>query len=290
MKSKAALYWKPLFAVVAWGFSFIATKIALEELSPFTIIILRLLLSIILLFGIALYSKRDFSFSFKKNYTIIILAAIAVFHLWIQVTGLQYTSASNTGWIIGTTPVFMAILGWLFFKERLSPLNLSGIIICTFGLFLLISKGHFSNIGFLSNKGDFMVLASAFTWSAYSMVNKKITFSYSPLMTTLYLFVTMAVMIMPFNISHQAIQSVIMISTEKLVAVLFLGIVCSGISYVLWAKSLSEMSSAKVGAFLYIEPFVTVLAASLLLQENITILIVVSGLIISVGVFLVNRK
>jgi drug/metabolite transporter (DMT)-like permease len=69
---------------------------------------------------------------------------------------------------------------------------------------------------------------------------------------------------------------------------LFLGLFCSGIAYVLWAQSLREMESAKVGAFLYFEPFVTVIAAWSILNENITFLTVVSGITIMCGVILVN--
>jgi drug/metabolite transporter (DMT)-like permease len=54
--------------------------------------------------------------------------------LWIQVTGLKYTTASNTGWIIGITPVFMALLGYLFFREKLRIINIAGIAIAFFGL------------------------------------------------------------------------------------------------------------------------------------------------------------
>lgn len=290
MKNKALLYWKPIFAVLAWGISFIATKIALRGISPITIINLRLILAVILLSAVAVSTKQSFKIEFKKHLGIFILALVAVFHLWIQVTGLQYTTASNTGWIIGVTPVFMAVLGIIFFKEKLSALNFTGIVISTAGLILLISKGNFSNIGLISNKGDFMVLASAFTWSVYSIMNKKITVSYSPLMTILFLFTMMAIILVPFNISTAVINSIINLTTEEWIAVCFLGFICSGVSYVLWAQTLKEMDSSRVGAFLYIEPFVTVFTAALVLKESLTLLILISGLIITSGVIMVNRK
>ena len=56
----------------------------------------------------------------------------------------------------------------------------------------------------------------------------------------------------------------------------------------LWAQSLKEMESAKAGAFLYFEPFVTIAAAGLMLGERITLLMILSGLIITGGVVLVN--
>ena len=80
-----------------------------------------------------------------------ILALIAVFHLWIQVTGLKFTTASNTGWIIGTAPVFMAILGFFFFKEKLNLVKISGIIIAAFGLLMLVGKGNPANIDTIEN-------------------------------------------------------------------------------------------------------------------------------------------
>ena len=87
VKNNIIKYWKPLAAVVFWGISFIATKIALVELVPLTLILLRLILAVIFLTAIAVYTKRDFSINLKSHGGISILALIAVLHLWIQVTG-----------------------------------------------------------------------------------------------------------------------------------------------------------------------------------------------------------
>ena len=116
-KSQITKLWKPLFAVVVWGLSFIATKIALKEVKPEVIVFLRQLLGILFLAAVLLKQKRKFSINIREQKWIFVLAAIACFHLWIQVTGLQWTTASHTGWIIGITPVFMVILGIIFFKD-----------------------------------------------------------------------------------------------------------------------------------------------------------------------------
>ena len=280
----------PVFAVIFWGASFIATKYLLDELTPETIISMRLILAISLLLVIALIQKRDFTINLKSHGYIFILALIAVFHLWIQVTGLKFTTASNTGWIIGTAPIFMALLGLIFFKEKLNFLKITGIVIATFGLLLLVGKGNPANIDLIQNKGDLLVLSSAFTWGIYSMVNKKISLEYSPLMTILYLFLMMAIIIIPLTVNKESIRSVVHLSEIGWVSILFLGLLCSGVSYVIWAYALREMESAKVGAYLYFEPFVTVIAAWILLREDITLLMILSGLIITAGVFLVNKE
>lgn len=283
-------YIKPLAAVTFWGVSFIATKHILGELRPLELIWLRLLLAVIFLSFVALYKKQDFSLSLKNHTGILLLAAIAVIHLWIQVTGLQYTSASNTGWIIGITPVFMALLGFLLFKESLTIIKIAGIVIAFTGLLLLIGKGDLTNINLISNKGDLLVLGSAFTWSVYSIANKKVSLSYSPLMTILYLFIIMLVIISPFTISSGMISAIFSLSFISWLWIFFLGILCSGVAYVLWAQALTELDSARVGAFLYFEPFVTAYTAWLILNESITFLTILSGIIITGGVILVNLK
>ena len=279
-----------MLAVIFWGTSFIATKVALNELTPKTIISLRLILASSLLLIIALIRKENFSVNRRNHLNIFVLALIAVFHLWIQVTGLKFTTAANTGWIIGTAPIFMAILALIFFREKIAALQIIGIVIAMTGLLLLVGKGDITNIDLIENKGDLLVLASAFTWGVYSMVNKKISLSYPPLMTILYLFIMMALIIIPFNLNQPSINSVVHLSLNGWISILFLGLFCSGISYVIWAYSLRDLESAKVGAFLYFEPLVTVFAAWLLLSESITFLMILSGAIITFGVVLVNKE
>lgn len=250
---------------------------------------MRLILAISLLLTIALIQKRNFTINQKSHGYIFLLAVIAVFHLWIQVTGMKFTTASNTGWIIGMAPIFMAVLGLIFFKEKLNTLKILGIIIATFGLLMLVGNGNLLNIDLIKNKGDLLVLSSAFTWGIYSMINKKISLNYSPMMTILYLFIIMTIIIVPFTINSSSINSVINLSSVGWIAILFLGFLCSGVAYVIWAFALREMESAKVGAYLYFEPFVTVITAWIFLKEDITLLMFLSGLIITAGVFLVNK-
>jgi len=283
-------YWKPLAVIFFWGLSFIATKIALEEITPPVIIFIRQILGFILLFCFVIIQKKALVIKLKDIGWIITLAAVASLHLWIQVTGLQWTTASNTGWIIGITPVFMTILALIFFKEKLLPIQLTGIVTAFIGLLLLVSKGDLSSIDFISNKGDLLIVGSTLTWAVYSLISKKITLEYSSVTTTLYLFLFVAILIAPVTINKENLNSISSLSFSGWIAVAFLGLFCSGVAYVLWAQALSEMSATRVGAFLYIQPFVTFFAAWIYLGEDITILTLASGLIIIGGVILVNRK
>lgn len=290
MKKTLLTIWKPLAAVTFWGGSFIATKNLLDEISPLGVIYLRLVLGIIFIAAVAKKRKRSFAINLSDLKGVFLLALIASFHLWIQVTGLQFTSAANTGWIIGFAPVFMTILGFLFFKEKINLVQTSGIVIAFAGLLMLISKGDLSTLNIISNKGDLMILTSAFTWSVYSLVGKKITLNFPPIMTILYLFIMMLLIITPFTINYDNYNSVLNLSLSGWASIFFLGILCSGLSYVIWAEAMKEMPASKVGAFLYLEPFVTVFTAWMFLTEEITLLMMLSGLVILGGVILVNKK
>lgn len=282
--------WKPLVAITFWGASFVATKSLLDSLAPLDIIYIRLILGIISALLIALFRKRNFSLKKKDIKGIIILAMISISHLWIQVTGMQYTSASNTGWIIGIVPVIMAIMGYMFYKERMNTIQLAGAVIAFSGLITLISKGDLTSINLISNSGDLLVLGSAFTWSIYSFYGRKVTLDYPPSLTILYLFLTMLVLLSPLTISSGFFERVFSLAAIDWGALIFLGIFCSGVAYVLWAESMKELPANRVGAFLYLEPFVTVFTAWLLLSEQITLLMMASGIVIIIGVIMVNRK
>ena len=289
-QSQITKYGKPLFAVFVWGLSFIATKNALNEVTPVVIVFVRQLLGISFLMFIAVKQKKSFAITWHDHKWVLLLGLIACFHLWIQVTGLQWTTASHTGWIIGITPVFMTILAMIFFKEKIVKHQTLGIVLSFAGLLLLVSKGDFSSLDFIKNEGDLPIIGSSVTWAVYSMVSKRATLNYSPLITTLYLFTVVAIVLAPVTINRNNFNSVMHLSLSGWGSILFLGIFCSGMAYVLWAQSLAEMPASRVGAFLYIEPFVTFFGSWLLLNEQISILTLTSGLIIIGGVVIVNRK
>ena len=76
---------------------------------------------------------------------------------------------------------------------------------------------------------------------------------------------------------------------EALWALLFLGVASSGLAYIFWYSALQKIDAVQAGAFLYIEPFVTMLIAWPLLGERMTISALMRGFAILAGVTLINR-
>src|ERR671924_2425534 len=122
--SKVFTYVEALFAVIVWGASFIATKVALLSLSPITIVWLRFLIGVLIL-GLAVALRRQFTIPEKKEWGYFALLGFLgiTFHQWLQSNALQTSEASTTAWIVATTPIFMALLGWALLKEGLGRIK-----------------------------------------------------------------------------------------------------------------------------------------------------------------------
>jgi drug/metabolite transporter (DMT)-like permease len=72
-------------------------------------------------------------------------------------------------------------------------------------------------------------------------------------------------------------------------AILFLGIFCSGIAYIFWYDILQVLPVAQTGAFLYLEPIITAIVAAFVIRETLLLATLIGGITILIGVWLVNR-
>ena len=89
-KSKLIPYLEAIFTVVVWGGTFIATKIALQEVSPATIVWLRFAIGIVIL-GVTVAARKQFAFPARRELAYFALLGFlgVTFHQWLQATGLM---------------------------------------------------------------------------------------------------------------------------------------------------------------------------------------------------------
>jgi drug/metabolite transporter (DMT)-like permease len=291
-KSNRYAWGAALFAVIAWGASFIATKIVLRELNPASVIWLRSLLGTMVLGGILVHRRQPIRINRNQLLYLGLLGFLGVtLHQWLQSFGLITAQAATTAWIIAIIPVFIALLGWIFLKERLLGLQIFGIIVAVLGVLLVVSGGDlFANFrGSFGVIGDYFILISALNWAIFSVLSRR-TLLENPaavmmfyVMTWGWLFATV------FLFRSQEIRLISRMSLQGWLAIGFLGIVCSGLAYVAWYYALKKHTASQVGVFLYLEPLVTLGLAAVLLEEAITIASIAGGISILFGVWLVNR-
>jgi drug/metabolite transporter (DMT)-like permease len=287
-----AAYIEVTFAVIVWGASFIATKLALRDLYPVTVVWIRFTIGVIIL-GIAVLMRHQFSLPKKQDlFYFALLGFLGItFHQWLQSTGLMTVQASTTAWIVATTPVFIAILSWLFLREKLGWLQVFGIILATLGVLLVVSKGHIRElfIGHFGTTGDILIMISAPNWAIFSILSSRGLQKYQ---ATQMMFFVMAIGWLFTSILFfigGGISDIGQITWISLVGVGFLGIFCSGLAYIAWYDGLQALPASQIGAFLYMEPLVAVLVAWAILGESILLITLAGGVIILLGVRLVQR-
>lgn len=287
--------WPALGAVILWGFSFIATKVALREVHPFTLLTLRFGIGGFLLLLVQLQKDKRFlkTFSSKDWFSIAFLAIIGISgHTLLQAYGLLYTTAINTGWIIAIMPIFITIAARLFLGEAITARKIIGILVGFFGIFLVISKGvfSFSLFCFGSTFGDLLVLISVLTWTAFTVGGRGFLSRFSPLAAITPIMIVGCLIILPFTWLKWEWNSLSHLSLSGWMGILFLGIFCSGLAYLFWYSALEKKDSSIVGVYLYLEPFVTLIGVYFLLDEEIQWITLIGGGMILLGVYLATRK
>ena len=105
-----------LIAVVIWGSTFVATKICLEHMSTVQLVASRFLIGAPALYAIARLRRVPFDFVPLAR-PLALAAAVFSFHFLIQTWALEFTSATNTGWIIAITPLTIALLAAVVLSE-----------------------------------------------------------------------------------------------------------------------------------------------------------------------------
>ncbi len=291
-RSRSVAIAEGLLAVLVWGASFIATKVALTEVSPVTVVWLRFAMGVAVL-AVAVVFRRQFALvSARELAGFALLGLVGItFHQWLQSTALVTARASTSGWIVATTPIFMAVLGWIVLKERLGAARAAGIALAAAGVLLVVTRGRPGELlhGRFGAPGDLLILASAPNWAVFSVLSRRAlrvhpaTRMMAYVMALGWLFTTVQLAAGP------GLSEIRRLDGRGWGAIAFLGIACSGLAYIAWYDALQRMPASEAGALLYIEPLVAMTVAAAVLRERITAATVLGGAVILLGVWLVNR-
>lgn len=281
------------FAVIVWGGSFVATKVALREVSPVTVVWLRFTMGVVII-GLSVMIRKQWAMPARKDLLYFALLGFLgiSFHQWLQSTGLLTAQATTTAWIVATTPIFMAVLGWVVLKERLNWLQVGGIGIAACGVLLVVTKGNLLSIslGNFSTPGDFLILISALNWAVFSALSRRGLLKYP---ATRMMFFVMAfgwLFVSILFFASDNLSQIANLTRQGWAGIIFLGVLCSGVAYIFWYDALQVLPVAQTGAFVYLEPFITVIVAAIVLEEQLIAASLLGGAAILLGVWLVNRN
>jgi drug/metabolite transporter (DMT)-like permease len=276
-----------LLAVVIWGSTFVASKICLGVMSPIQLVAGRFLIAAPALYLVA--RLRGASFRLGAHKKVLFLAvALFSFHYLLQTWALEFTTATNSGWLITVAPLTIALLAALFLREPAPPAM--GILVASLGILLLVSKGDLRSLGTLSSVGDFMVLASTFTWAVFTIITRNPSRALDPVVVTFVMTVPLAAsaLVLPLLLDRWTAWSDL--GLETLLALLFLGLAGVALAQWFWQRGVAKLGAAQAGLFLYLEPLATTALAVPYLGEPFGPVTTVGGLLVILGVFLARRS
>ena len=289
--------WRALVAVILWGASFVASKIALAELSPVHLILLRVSLGAMALNGLMLrgggwakisqLERRDW-----RRIGLLVLISIFL-HQFVQMVGLQQTTAINSALLITLAPLFMFTLSVVFFGESVTRSKIAGFLLAILGSMLVITRGNLQVLGTSGHPlaGDLLIVVSAAGWALFSTLGKDLLQKQLPLPVVTMIFnLSVPVMAALAALSGQSFLGALRRMTwQGWAAVVFLSWGCSALAYVLWYEALQRQEMSRVSVLHYLQPLVTMLLGILLLSESVVWTTAVGGGLIMSGVALVNR-
>ena len=289
------LSWPALWAIIFWGFSFIATKVALREVHPVALLAIRFGIGAALLLFFQIRKDRGFLKAFSSNdwISIFCLAIVGIAgHNLLQAYGLLYTTAINTGWIIAIQPICIALAARLFLGEKITWRKIVGILLGFSGIVLIISKGVFSLSLFhiASTFGDLLVFCSALTWAAFTVGGRGFLSRFPPLAAIAPIMMTGGLITFFVSSFRGGWGFIFHLSLSAWMGILFLGILCSGLAYFFWYSALEKKDSSLIGMYLFLEPFVTLIGAIIFLDEKLYGITLLGGGLTLFGVYLATWK
>lgn len=274
-------------AMIFWSLTFIWFKIANEVIPPFSIVFLRLIISgVILLIG-SLFIKQLQRIEGKDIKWIILLAFFEPCLYFIgESLGLTMISSTLAAVIIGTIPLFVPVGAYIFFREKLSLLNIGGIILSFTGILIVVLN---RTLTFNANPAGVMLLFLAvFSAVGYTLMVRKLVGKYNPYTLVTYQNILGIFLFLPLVavFENEELFSVDF-TGRSLVSLFCLAIFGSTFAFILYNYSIKNLGASRANIFTNIIPVLTAVFSYYILNEEMTfrkvtgIAVVLAGLLLS---------
>ena len=278
-----------LLTVFLWAVNLSVIKIGLRSFSPHAFNAVRLSLASLAFLGVLAVSPGKFSLGRKGDAwkaAGLGLLGITGYQLFF-IQAIDGMSASTASVIMGTSPVFIALLATAIGKERISLAGWLGIAF-SFSGFLLVVSGE--NGGFVfawsAMRGAVLILLANACWAGYTVFSKPVLERNSPFRLAAVGTIVGTFVYLPFAARDLAAVEWTRIPWQGWGAILYAGLVSVFLCFVLWYQSIRAVGSAKTGVYGNLTPVLAIFFAGLVLGERLTGLQAAGAAITLAGVYL----
>ncbi|MFC1633727.1 DMT family transporter [Planctomycetota bacterium] len=287
------IYVKLILTALFWGGTFVAGKLAARNVGPFSIGFIRFAIASTLLLFLTrkIEGKLPRLNKFQIIHIILLgIIGIAAYNVMFY-KGLKIIEASRASLIIATCPIFITICSTLFLREKITAINILGIVISVCGAIIVISKGNVNQIfeGGLG-RGELYIFCCVLCWVTYSLIGKTVMKNLSPLASVSYSSAIGAIALFIPACFEGLIQNIPNQSATDWVCISYLGVFGTVIGFVWYYQGVEHLGPTKAGLFINFVPIFAILAAFLILREPITVSLAVGAILVISGVYLTNRR
>ena len=280
--------------VAVWGTTFVWTKLLIiNGLSPAQIFTLRFIIAYVLLTGFSLWRGRHkwLSDNCRDELTMMALGLTGgSMYFLTENESLRFTTATNTSLIVCSCPLFAMLIIALFYKsERFSRLQALGSLLALIGMAAVVLNGHF--VLHLSPLGDTLAFSACICWALYTLLMKPVMGRYPAMFITRKVFFYGILTILPYYIFVPDMPSLdVLMRPEVALNLLFLGSVASMLCYLTWSWCMKGLGAVICTNWVYVNPITTIIAAWLILDEQITVYFLIGSILIIAGMYLSSKK
>ena len=278
-----------LLSVVFWGYSFVSTKIVLNEMPPITIAFFRQIIAAVVLIIFLLIKKLFVKMPIRD---VFLLAASSlfgiVFYFLFENIGLKYTTASNASIIVAAVPIFTLVTESLFYRFKVTKRLIGCVIISIVGVVMVIFEQGSIDFTSGSTRGNLLLIGAMISWVIYTIICKSLTDKYNGIVITTYQMIAASLLFIPFIIHETGQWQAI--STGSLINLLYLALFCSALAYYLYNLAVKGLGATITALFLNLIPVVTIIGGVLILNEHISLLQICGMILITLSLLLVRSK
>ena len=289
-----SVYMRLALVAVAWGGTFIAGR-SLAGVAPMFSACLRFVLASMALSLFLLLSGNGFKrVNARQALVVTLLGFCGIFsYSFFFFSGLQYISASRAALIVALNPAVMTLIAYLFYRERVTPLKVLGIVLCFGGVALVVgggeAQGAASARGWL---GEALIGGCVLSWSAYSVFCKTVVRQLGPLHTVTYSIYAGTVMLVLYAAATGVLDMSELwhFSMAEITSLFYLGVIGSAVAYIWYYEGIQQIGVARASVFIALNPLSAVLFGAALLGEQMTLATLFGGVLIISGIVVENRQ
>src|SRR3989339_353718 len=274
------------FSMIFWSISFVWSKVALDTYQPITIIFSRLIISSVFLWilfkimGILQpLERKDI-----KHFLLLVLFQPFLYFIG-ESYGLLYVSPTTASVIVSTIPLFTPFAAVFFLKEKISLMNIAGILLSVVGIYLVIAvKGMSLNVPFY---GIALLFLAVFSAVGYAVVLKKLSGKYNAgtIITYQNLFGIFYFLPVFFLVDYNHFISANH-NQGAILSIIFLAVFASSFAYILYIYGVQKLGVIRSMVFVNIIPVFTIIFSFFLIGEEITLQKIVGIFIVFAGVMI----